>query len=850
MTNRKTVLVVDDSSVSRTLLEETLRDEYVVLPAENGKEALELLDKHNVTAIILDLMMPVMDGFEFLKKFSERPENGTVPIIVLTSNSDKESEIRALKMGAWDIIVKPFIPEIIKIRLSNAILRIQYSSFRELKRQSEYDSLTEIYSKRKFFEETHNMLTDYPDEKFAFIRFDIDRFHLINSYFGMKTGDDVLRYIGKHLSVYAAKFGKATYGRIDADIFGLCIPAKDREEIIDAVHHGSKILKSYSINFDMVPAFGIYEIEDNSMPLDKIYDRANLAVKSCKGSYFSNYAFYEEEMGKRIEQEQEIVNDMNAAIKEEQFQVWYQTKYDIRTNQPAGAEALVRWMHPTKGMIPPGKFVPIFEHNGFVSKLDSYVWEHVCMDLRRWLDEGKKPHPVSVNVSRVDLSNPKLVSHIVGLTEKYGIPHELLNLELTESAYTDNPEKTIQIMNEFQNAGFIILMDDFGSGYSSLSVLKDIDVNVLKIDMRFFSKSAVEGRGKSIIASVIRMAKWLKIPVIAEGVETKDQVEFLKSLGCEYVQGYYFAKPMPVKDYEKYLDSEEVYSDKNDEGSFDIANIWDNDFIVSNIMQPVAIMEYQEGDVEIIRVNNAYYDLFGYSDNKDDFVTPTNHIDKTDVESVMRAIYDVVSTGQSKSVDYRREMPGGSTAWINVKLSYINKAEDKDIVYGVFADVTAQKRLDDELMVYRKAMESETKTFSRLMIIDDAEINREVLKLMFDDEYEVIEAENGSDALKKLEELNGQVDAILLDLMMPVMDGSQFLNVLHSNPDFESIPVIIITADSSDEQRKKIIAMGANDVIYKPFIDDLVKLRVKNVIEYRHRKAETMKSVVSEAARE
>ena len=261
MTNRKTVLIVDDSSVSRTLLEETLCDEYEVLQAENGMEALELLNKRSVTAIILDLIMPVMDGFEFLKRFSERAENSTVPIIVLTANSDKESEIRALKMGAWDIIVKPFIPEIIKIRLSNVILRIQYSSFRELKRQSEYDSLTEIYSKKKFFEETHGMLTDYPDEKFAFIRFDIDRFHLINSYFGTETGDDVLRYIGKHLSVFAAKFGKATYGRIDADIFGLCIPAKNRGEVIDAVHHSSKILKSYSINFDMVPAFGIYEIE-------------------------------------------------------------------------------------------------------------------------------------------------------------------------------------------------------------------------------------------------------------------------------------------------------------------------------------------------------------------------------------------------------------------------------------------------------------------------------------------------------------------------------------------------------------------------------------------------------------
>ncbi|MGN0598024.1 MAG: EAL domain-containing protein [Ruminiclostridium sp.] len=846
MPNRKTILIVDDSAVIRKLLEETLHDEYNVITAQNGAEALDLLDSNAVTAIILDLTMPVMDGFEFLNIFSKRAENGSVPVIVVTDNKDKNVEIKALKAGAWDIVLKPFVPEIVKIRLGNAILRIQYSSFKELKRRSEYDTLTGIYSKKKFFEETHALLMDNPDDKFTFIRFDIDRFHLINSYFGMETGDEMLKYIGRNLSVYAARYEKSAYGRIDGDIFGICIPTQNRDEILDAVHQCSRILKSFSINFDMVPAFGIYEITDSNTPVDTIFDRANLAVKSCKGSYFSNYAFYDEEMGKRIEQEQEIVNDMNAAIKENQFHVWYQTKYDIRTNRPAGAEALVRWIHPEKGMISPGKFIPIFEHNGFISKLDSYVWERVCKDLRRWIDEGKTPHPISVNVSRVDLSNPKLVSHILGITEKYGIPHNLLNLELTESAYTDNPEKTIQIMKELKDAGFIILMDDFGSGYSSLSVLKDIDVSVLKIDMRFFSKSAVEGRGKSIIASVIRMAKWLKIPVIAEGVETKEQVEFLKSLGCEYVQGFYFAKPMPVEDYEKYLDSEEVYAESKDESSFDIANIWDNDFIVSNIMQPVAIIEYEQGNVEIIRVNNAYYDLFGYSENKDDFLSPTKNVNDLDMEGVMRAMYEVVTTGEGRSVDYRRKMPGGE-AWINIKLSYINKADGKDIIYGIFSDVTAQKRLDDELMTYRKAMETETSSFSRIMIIDDAEINRDVLKMMFIDDYSVIEADNGRDALEKLKELKGQVDAILLDIVMPVMDGSEFLGVLRSYPELEAIPVIIITADSSEEQRKSIIAMGANDVIYKPFIDDLVKLRVKNVVEYRHRKAETMKSIVSEA---
>lgn len=241
---------------------------------------------------------------------------------------------------------------------------------------------------------------------------------------------------------------------------------------------------------------------------------------------------------------------MKSALENHEFVVFYQPKYGLSDNQIAGAEALVRWKHPERGMISPGEFIPVFERNGFITKLDYYVWEQTCIQLRKWMDEGKNPLPISVNLSRVSLYNKDIVNVICNLVDSYRIPRRLFQVELTESAYNTNPKAVQDMMQRLREEGFYILMDDFGSGYSSLNVLKDIVVDVLKMDMKFFAGDDREGRGENIMAAVIRMAKWLNMPVVAEGVERIEQVEFLRSIGCEYVQGYYFAKPMPVEEYE------------------------------------------------------------------------------------------------------------------------------------------------------------------------------------------------------------------------------------------------------------------------------------------------------------
>ncbi|MEG0457000.1 MAG: EAL domain-containing protein, partial [Oscillospiraceae bacterium] len=463
------------------------------------------------------------------------------------------NEIKVLDMGAWDFVPKPYNPKILKFRLKNAIQRSRLAALEKLKYLAEYDSLTGIYNKYKFFSATKQMLSNYPEKKFAIVRVDVERFQLINSFYGLSEGDKLLIFISEYIKNICENFKISTYARIEADIFAICMPIENvtyRKHILSA----RKALKKYNSSYDIVPKFGIYLIEDPTLPISIMYDRASLAAKKCKGNYINNYAFYDKSLSEYIEKEQEIVNEMNNAIKSEEFSIYLQPKYSLDENKFYGAEALIRWIHPKKGVISPAEFIPIFERNGFITKIDYYVWEKTCKFIKNQIDCGKTPKPISVNVSRLNLYNPKFIDTVCNLTKKYEIPNYLLNLELTESTYIENPELMIESVEKLQAKGFIVMMDDFGSGYSSLSILKDIKIDVLKIDMGFFTKTKIESRSLKIIASVIKMAKVLEIPVIAEGVETQSQVKFLKELGCEYAQGYYYARPIPTDEYIAFLE--------------------------------------------------------------------------------------------------------------------------------------------------------------------------------------------------------------------------------------------------------------------------------------------------------
>jgi len=842
VSNKDIVLIIDDDRVDREILKTILSNDYYVVEAKDGKEGFDFLARHelDVKCVVVDIYMPGMDGYGFLRKVNE--SGLKIPVIVTTSDTGEDTQVKVLAEGAWDFIVKPFNAEIVKLRVQNAIMRTEFFAFKKLKYIAEYDTLTGIFNKDKFLKKTRIMLDNNPGKKFAFIRFDIDRFQLVNSFYGVSEGDRFIKYLAIGLENLANQRQNLTYGRIEAEVFALCGEYETEEEVFSLIEKHIEIIKSYNRNFDLVPNFGVYFLDDLTLPPSVMLDRATLAAKECKGNYIDTVGVFKTEMSSRLEKEQEIVNEMVQALQDEQFIVYLQPKYSLETNSPAGAEALVRWMHPEKGMISPGLFIPVFEKNGFIERLDHYVWEVICKYLKKWIEEGLKPNPISVNISRVDLYNPKIVDFIINLVDKYNIPHELFQLELTETAYMDNPQVMKQVVSGLKENGFTVMMDDFGSGYSSLSILKEVEVDVLKIDMRFFDSSGNDGRSENIIASVVRMAKWLGMPAVAEGVEKAEQVNFLGSVGCEYVQGFYFARPMPIDEYEKLAkeNKEKTVSKVVDAtGVLTMDKLWSSapemEILFSNSVQASAICEFDGSKFTYLRTNNAYKDLFGA-----DGVSEGNPLDYIFYEyknDVLDAFKNAVDNDESVECQYQRRVQQGKALWVSMKLQFIGKiGGEKSVFIANLSDITTQKEVETELKKLKKVMNSGGKNKpKKLLVVDDSELSSRIIKDIFDSSYEVHLARNGLEGLNLLREYKNEVAIVLLDMVMPVMDGREFLS--HKNADEETvdIPVIVISSESDEGLQVDMLQMGVNDYITKPFVAEIIERRVKNVIDYNER---------------
>ena len=841
MSNKDIVLIIDDDRVDREILKNILSKDFYVVDYQDAQEGFDFLARHelDVKCVVVDVYMPVMDGYAFLKKVNE--SGLKIPVIVATSDLGEDTQVKVLEDGAWDFISKPYNAEIVKLRVQNAIMRTEFFAFKKLKYIAEYDVLTGIFNKDKFLKKTRIMLDNNPDKKFAFIRFDIDRFQLVNSFYGSGEGDRIIKFLALGLENLANQRQNLTYGRIEAEVFALCGEYETEEEVFKLIESHIEIIKSYNRNFDLVPNFGVYFLDDLTLSPGVMLDRATLAAKECKGNYVDTVGVFKPEMSIRLEKEQEIVNEMVQALQEEQFIVYLQPKYSLETNAPAGAEALVRWMHPEKGMISPGLFIPVFEKNGFIERLDHYVWEVICKYLKKWIDEGLKPHPISVNISRVDLYNPQIVEFIIGLVDKYNIPHELFQLELTETAYMDNPHIMKQVVSGLKENGFTVMMDDFGSGYSSLSILKEIEVDVLKIDMRFFDSSGNDGRSENIIASVVRMAKWLGMPAVAEGVEKAEQVNFLGSVGCEYVQGFYFARPMPIDEYEKLVkENKEKTVTKNVDltGALTMDRLWSSapemEILFSNSAQPSAICEFDGTKFTYLRTNNAYKELFGA-----DGVSEGNPLDYIFYEyknDVLDAFNNAVKNDEITECQYKRRVQQGNALWVSMKLQYIGKVGgEKSIFVANITDITVQKEVETELKKLKKVMNSGKNKPKKLLVVDDSELSSRIIKDIFDGSYEVMLARNGLEGLNLLKEYKNEVAIVLLDMVMPVMDGREFLTYKNSDEDTVDIPVIVISSESDEGLQVDMLQMGVNDYITKPFVAEIIERRVKNVIDYNER---------------
>ncbi len=687
---RLTVLIVEDQMVNRVILKGILQKEYDIVEAENGAEALTVLstDK-NISAILLDIVMPVMDGYAVLRELKDS-QFASLPVIVMTGESDSAAEQKALDLGAWDFVSKPYQPSVLLLRLKNVIVRSQFYLISEMKHAYEHDTLTDLYNRNSFFDMTRKLLDEYPDRRFALVRFDINKFHVFNSYWGEEEGNRLLRFVADYMRLGSKNVEPCTYARINADAFCICEPY-DEQEISAQVDSIRKALQEYNRDYLIEPCFGVYVIEDPAMNIVAMLELATLASKECKSKYMTYIEYYKPDMSDKVLQEQGIVNDMQQALDEGQFVVYLQPKYNLTTEKPYGAEALIRWKHPEKGFLSPGLFIPVFERNGFIGKVDFYMWESVCQLLRKWLDQGLDPAPVSVSMSRVNLYNPNLVELLTGLVKKYDIPISLLNLELTESAYMENPGVMENMIHRLQDAGFTIFMDDFGSGYSSLNTLKNIPVDVLKIDMAFLVGNTSLGRNECILASVIRMAGWLEIPVVMEGVETAEQVDFLKSVGCGYVQGYYFARPMPVEDYEKlvYGVRQEPVKLLSENHEIMSRTIWSSspqlNLLFNSIKMPAAIYEVGDNEFSALRVNKSYNELFsgGQQDNLD--AACEKHLPPQSRQELLRTFLRAAETKREASCSCAFILDGDDSRMMHMEVQYWGTNGNMRIVFATMS---------------------------------------------------------------------------------------------------------------------------------------------------------------------
>lgn len=419
------------------------------------------------------------------------------------------------------------------------------------------DQLTGGKNKNRFYRDCEKISKKISPEKLAMVVLDIDKFKYINDRLGYDEGDRILVRIHKTLADCLDK--EEPFARISEDNFACLLknaPDKDLEmrlhEVFTEFNRRNSFFIKYPVNFSAgICRLGQCRGKFDSIDFTTAIDRCKLAKKSIKNKHNSDVAFYDGKIREVSLREKDFENAMPQALENREFECYLQPKYGTNSREIVGAEALIRWNSKEFGFVCPGDFIPLAEKNGFVVELDFFILEEVCKMLRRWLDNGKTPIVISVNQSRLHINDDDYIWRLREIVDKYEIPYEYIELELTESVFTEDAERMIAIMQKLHEIGFKLSIDDFGSGYSSLNLLKDIPADVLKIDREFFNGTVNSKKGRAVISSVVDMAKNLEMNVISEGVETQDQIDFLQEIDCNMVQGFYFSKPMKLKEFDE-----------------------------------------------------------------------------------------------------------------------------------------------------------------------------------------------------------------------------------------------------------------------------------------------------------
>ena len=689
------ILLVGINAENEALLEDIVSEKYEVkkVSAENALKVL--YDKSNsFSAAIINRK----DALSILKEMRSNPEYEKIPVLICTDVDNAEDEEELLQLEVLDFLKIPFNKSRVLNRLKTAI---KLSEANRVIDELERDELTGLLTRKAFLRKVSHVINDNREKSYCIIAFDFDNFKSSNSLYGVEKCNEFLAYTA-HEMMKAQPEGIS--GRYGGDQYILFFDYEKNVNIERLNTLTKKILDTAPIPHQIVK-MGVYSPIDTDAPLVINCDRAFLAISEIKGKYGKNLAFFEDDLQNHLLNEQRIIETMERGLEENQFQVFYQPKHETVTGHIAGAEALVRWNHPEYGFMAPNQFIPLFERNGFITKLDFFVLEQVCKDIKRWQQDGLPLIPISVNVSRFDFLDEGCIQKQLDFIEDYGINHNLLHMEVTESLYSENTDLIISQVKKTQDLGFMIEMDDFGAGYSSLGLLSTFPLNIIKLDISFVRNIKTN---EIVIENIIKMAHRMGLLTIAEGVETLEEYKILKSLGCDFIQGFYFSKPLPVREFETYLKKSSVLSCGKiimKSGVAERIPMSEDMLMAANEVAegiPGGFFSYHaDGDLELISFNTELIRMYGCETAEElrEYVGNSfkGIVHEDDFERVQSSIERQITVDNTIDyVEYRIKAKDGTIKYVKDYGRFVKTKNYGDIFYVFLNDITIEERAKAE----------------------------------------------------------------------------------------------------------------------------------------------------------
>ncbi len=570
MNGKPLVLVVDDEVWAGEFLKDLLKSEgYRVEVAVDRDDTIEKIKRGVYDLVITDLRMGDYDGMEVLK--TAKTQSYDPEVLLVTAHGSVESAVEALKLGAYDYLTKPLDSKRVLLTMKQALerrkLKAEIANLRGDKERTMgatrndfllyYDPLTRLPNRHLFFDRLEQAIlrNEHTDRFLAILLLDVDGFNFINDAYGLSEGDRVLKELAKRLD--ASVYDRDTIARFGSDEFGVVAEVKKKEDIIPLLERiRTNVSKPMLVNGNEViitTSIGISIYPSTCEDANALVRNTGLSLSQAKSRGRNSFQFFTDDMNTKASEFVSIQSGLSKALENEEFELWYQPYFDIKTDKPVGLEALLRWNNDRLGAVSPAKFIPVLEETKMIIPVGEWVCDTVCRQIVEWENTNLPAIPVAVNLSAVQFEQKNITERMIKIIQEYGIDPRLITFEITESTLMQDVEFTRSALQKFKDLGCSVSIDDFGTGYSSLAYLKRFPIDNLKIDISFIRGISTDPDDASIVSAVISMAHSLKLMTISEGVETEDQLRILRILRCDLSQGYYHSRPLPAKDIEPFL---------------------------------------------------------------------------------------------------------------------------------------------------------------------------------------------------------------------------------------------------------------------------------------------------------